>query len=263
MIDLKVKMQAELANLPFIHPDFRLVQFNGGTVNSSYLLESGDKRYFVKTFESDEINLLNRESLFKIQQTLAKQGLSVEPVYLSKLNHFQIDHWVEELTLDDAQLTGLEVTKRLAATLAKIHSLEINAPSLDLPSQWQHYLEITQDNSPKLNPTDLHNMSATWQRACAEKRVFCHNDLALAHVTQSQPSIVFDWEYCATSCPYFDLASCIKVNGFNATDQASLCAYYAQYSELSLLEVLNQVKTMQPLVDFTYSLWYQSANILS
>jgi thiamine kinase-like enzyme len=262
MIDLKDKMQAELADLPFIQGDFKLIQFNGGTVNSSYRLESGDKRYFVKTFESDEMALLDRESLFSIQQSLAKQGLSVLPVYLSKINHFQIDLWVDDLTLDSVTLSDVEMTKTLASILAKIHSLELDAPRLDLPRQWQHYQKIIHSRGSEINADDLESMLATWQQACTEKMVFCHNDLALAHITHSPSPIVFDWEYCAISCPFFDLASCLKVNGLNATDQASLCAYYAQLTDIPLLDVVNKVRAMQPVVDFTYSLWYQSANIL-
>lgn len=263
MINLKANMQTELASLPFIQADFRLTQFNGGTVNSSYRLDSGKNSYFVKTFESDEVNLLDRERLFNIQHDLAAKGLSVLPVYLSQKNHFQIDQWLDQPTLDSASLSGSEITKRLASILAHIHSLDVKAAPLDLPSEWEHYLEITRANSQHISTDKVRSMANIWRNACSERATFCHNDLALAHVTDSQTPVVFDWEYCAISCPYFDLASCIKVNGLEATDQASLCAYYAQYTELHLSEVVNKVKTMQPLVDFTYTLWYQSASIVS
>jgi thiamine kinase len=99
-----------------------------------------------------------------------------------------------------------------------------------------------------------------WQQACSTKAVFCHNDLALSHVTHSVPSKFFDWEYCAISCPYFDLASCIIVNGFSLTDETSLCVFYAQYSEQRLSEVIAKVTIMKPLVELTNKLWYKAAS---
>ena len=63
----------------------------------------------------------------------------------------------------------------------------------------------------------------------------------------------------ALSCPYFDIASCIVINGFSSTDEASLCVFYAQYSEQRLSEVIAKVTMMKPLVELTNKLWYEAA----
>jgi thiamine kinase-like enzyme len=258
MNDLKGMMETELKGLDFIHTDFHLNAFNGGTVNSSYRLETSNKSYFVKTFESDEVAILDRRKLFEIQQVLATKGFAVKPVYLSKSLSFQIDEWLDSPTLDQTDLSSLIITKSLASVLSKIHNTKIDAPELDLPSQWQHYINVI--DVPVTNPEQqtLDSYAAIWYQACSTNAVFCHNDLALSHVTHTQPNKTFDWEYCAISCPYFDLASCVAVNGFGTADEASLYAFYAQFNEQRLSNVIDKVNTMKPLVELTNKLWYKA-----
>ena len=261
MNDLKGMMEAELKDLDFIQSDFYLKAFNGGTVNSSYRLETSNKRFFVKTFESDEIALLDRKKLFDIQLVLAAKGLAVKPIYLSKSRSFQIDEWLDSPTLDQADLSNLIITKSLATALSKLHNTKIDAPELDLPYQWQHYMRLIDVPISDSDQQTLDRYAAIWYQACSTKKVFCHNDLAASHVTHTQPNKIFDWEYCAISCPYFDLASCVAVNGFSATDEASLCLFYAQESEQRLSEVIDQVTIMKPLVELTNRLWYEAARL--
>jgi len=259
MNGLKDMIIAELGDIEFVQSDFHLKALNGGTVNSSYRLETSNKSYFVKTFESDKIVILDRKRLFDIQQELAVKGLAVKPVYLSKALDFQIDQWLDTPTLDQADVSNLAMIKNLASALSIVHNTKLNAPELDLPRQWQHYMGLIDVAFSSSEQKTIDSYGAIWHRACSTKAVLCHNDFASSHVTYSQPRIIFDWEYCAISCPYFDLASCIVINGFGTTDEATLCAYYAQYSEQRLSEVITKVTTMKPLVELTNRLWYQAA----
>ena len=258
MNNLKVDMEAELAGLEFIQSDAHLKALNGGAVNSSYRLETCNKNYFVKTFESDKVVVLDRKRLFDIQLELAVKGLAVKPVYLSKSGGFQIDHWLDVPTLDQAEVSNLTITKHLASALSIVHNTKINAPKLDLPGQWQYYMSLIDAPISAVEQQTIDSYAAIWHQACSNKTMFCHNDLSSSHVTFSQPCKIFDWEYCAISCPYFDLASCIAVNGFGTTDEATLCAFYAQHSEQRLSEVIAKVATMKPLVELTNRLWYQA-----
>jgi thiamine kinase len=259
MNNLKLVMESELDNLDFIDSDFHLKALNGGAVNSSYHLKSFNKSYFIKTFESDKIALLDRKRLFDIQTVLAANGLAVKPLYLSKSHDFQIDQWHDALTLDQAGLSKLTITKSLASGLSILHNTQIDAPKLDLPYQWQHYMELINIPISTSQQQTLNAYADIWHQACLDKSVFCHNDLASSHVTHTYPSKFFDWEYCAISCPYFDLASCAVINGFGKADEASLYAFYAQYSEQRLSEIIAKVNIMKPLVELTNKLWYQAA----
>jgi thiamine kinase len=260
MSDLKLMMEAELKGLQFIQSGFHLKPLNGGAVNSSYYLEASNKSYFVKTFESDKVALLDRKKLFDIQLELASKGLAVKPVYLSKSCDFQIDEWLDIPTLDQADVSNLTATQSLASALSILHNIKINAPKLNLPLQWRHYLSVINMSVSASEQKTLDSYAAIWNQACLTKSVFCHNDLALSHVIYTQPSKIFDWEYCAISCPYFDLASCVAINGFGAADEASLYAFYAQHSEQRLSEVIAKVSIMKPLVELTNKLWYQAAH---
>jgi len=75
MSDLKVMLEAELEDLGCVESDFHLKPVNGGTINSSYRLETSNKSYFVKTFESDTITLLDRKKLLIFNWPLLKKGL--------------------------------------------------------------------------------------------------------------------------------------------------------------------------------------------
>jgi thiamine kinase-like enzyme len=258
MNGLKDMIIAELGDIEYVQSDFHLKALNGGTVNSSYRLETSNKSYFVKTFESDKIVILDRKRLFDIQQELAVKGLAVKPVYLSKALDFQIDQWLDTPTLDQADVSNLAMIKNLASALSIVHNTKLNAPELDLPRQWQHYMSLIDMPFLPSEQQTIDRYAAIWHQACSSKSVFCHNDLASSHVTHTQPSKIFDWEYCAISCPYFDLASCVAINGFGTGDEASLYAFYAQYTEQRLSEVITKATTMKPLVELTNRLWYRA-----
>jgi thiamine kinase-like enzyme len=259
MNKLKVLMEVELEGLDFIQSGFQLKPFNGGTINSSYLLETSNRNYFVKTFESDKIALLDRQRLFDIQLELANKGVAVKPVYLSKCCQFQIDQWIDIPTLDQVVVSNLAVAKSLAFALSLVHKTQINCPKLDLPRQWQHYMSLMKEPVLASEQLTLDRYADIWYQACEDESVFCHNDLSISHVTNTQPCRIFDWEYCAISSPYFDLASCIAVNGLSSTDEASLCALYAQYTDKRLSDVIDKVTVMKPLVELTNRLWYAAA----
>jgi thiamine kinase-like enzyme len=258
MNNIKVSIMSELESLEFIHSDFHIEALRGGAVNNSYRLETSNKSYFVKIFESDKIVLLDRKRLFDVQLELAANNLAVTPLYLSKSHDFQIDQWLDMPTLDQADISSLTSIKSLASTLSIVHNTKINALELDLPLQWQHYMNVINMPVSVSERQTLDRYTAIWRQACSAKAVFCHNDLALSHVTHSQPSKIFDWEYCGISCPYFDLASCVAVNGLGTADEASLYAFYAQLSEQRLSEVIAKVTAMKPLVELTNKLWYQA-----
>jgi thiamine kinase-like enzyme len=251
----------EIASLDFIHGDFKLTAFNGGTVNSSYCLTSTADKYFLKTFESDRVASLDRLNLYTLQQQLADLKLSPQPIYLGKLQNFQIDVWVDTPTLENASLSSLEKTNRLAEALALIHSINISAPTLNLPEQWIHYENLIGKSAFDNGLREKY--SKLWKKSCDFRSTLCHNDLALNHVAVSEPALIYDWEYCALSTPYFDIASCIAINGLGKTDEAALYAAYALKTGQMLSEVVSKVSAMKPLVEITNKLWYAAVQAIT
>lgn len=261
MKDLRDRMELELGELSFVEPNFNLIPLNAGALNKSYRLETAEQCFFIKTFESDEVAGLDRQVLFDIQKQLYDHNLSVRPIYLSKSNHFQIDSWSKSQTLEHSKLSVNEITSFLASALAKIHKTTIHAPTLDLPKRWLHYIKLLGSNISKKDLYPLDSYTETWYQECSKGVVFCHNDLALPHVTCHEPIKIFDWEYCAISTPYFDLASCIAINNLNNNAEENLCTFYAELMDQELTDLVSQVQIMKPLVEFTNRLWYLAAKL--
>ncbi|MFT6898380.1 MAG: thiamine kinase [Paraglaciecola sp.] len=261
---LSQSIQRELELTGFLGQDFQSQQIeDGGAVNTSYCLRANDRRYFMKTFESDDIAKLDRRALFAIQKTLFEGGKASKPVYLSQACDFQIDEWIEQPTLDKCHLSMKDKIQALAYVLADIHQQSTDAPLLDLPYQWQHYLMQLDKVISREHKRELEQYGEYWYTSCGDETVFCHNDLSLKHVTQGEPVIIFDWEYCALSSPYFDLASCAQVNQLSDMQGKLLCHFYAQRTGRQAHDIEAKMHLMTPLVNLTSELWYQAAHVAS
>ncbi|MFQ3219369.1 MAG: thiamine kinase [Paraglaciecola sp.] len=261
---LSQSIHRELELTGLLGQDFQSQQIeDGGVVNTSYCLRANGRRYFMKTFESDDIAQLDRRALFAMQKTLSLGGKASKPVYLSQACDFQIDEWIEQPTLDKSGLSMEDKIQLLAYVLADIHQQSLDAPLLDLPCQWQHYLMQLNQVISKEYKRELEQYGEYWYASCGDERVFCHNDLSLKHVTQGEPVVIFDWEYCALSSPYFDLASCAQVNQLSDIQGKLLCHFYAQRTGRKTNDIEAKMRLMTPLVNLTNKLWYQVADFTS
>jgi thiamine kinase len=257
-------IQRKIELTGFLGQDFEIQQIEeGGALNISYCLRANGLRYFMKTFESDDIAQLDRRALFAIQKTLSVRGKASKPLYLSQGCDFQIDEWIEQPTLEKCQLPIEEKIQILAYVLADIHQQSIDGLFLDLPYQWQHYLTQLNNVMSREQKHKLEQYGEYWYASCDDEKVFCHNDLSLKHVTQSEPVITFDWEYCGLSSPYFDLASCAQVNQLSDIQGTLLCHFYAQCTGRDTNDIEARMRLMTPLVNLTNGLWYQAAQAAS
>lgn len=255
---------AELASLDYCRNGFSLRQVQkGGAVNSSYCLITPSNRFFMKTFESDRVNQLARQHLFEVQKKIWKKEMACEPIYLSTTAGFQLDAWVECHTLVNSEMSNESKARTLANTLHSIHGLLITNYVLDLPAQWAGYLAQLPQEQFSAEREEAKILASSWYAFPEEELVFCHNDLSFEHVTTNSPQLVFDWEYCALSNRYFDLAACIDVNKLIPQEQACLLSSYAQHAKLPLSLVMGKTNQMLPLVSLTSRLWYAVANQLA
>lgn len=261
---LSQSMRRELELTAFFGQDFQSEQIiDGGAINTSYCLTVNDRRYFMKTFESDAIAQLDRRALFALQKTLFEGGKASNPLYLSQECDFQIDQWIAQPTLDKCHMSMEGKIQVLADVLAGIHQQSVDAPLLDLPRQWQHYLMQLNSVICGEQKRELEQYAEYWYASCGDEKVFCHNDLSLKHVTQGEPAVIFDWEYCALSSPYFDLASCAQVNQLNDIQGKLLCYFYARRTGRQPNDIETRMSLMAPLVNLTSELWYQAAQASS
>ncbi|MDO6842120.1 choline/ethanolamine kinase family protein [Paraglaciecola chathamensis] len=261
---LNSKQLAELASLDYCRNGFSLRQVQkGGAVNTSYSLTTPSNRFFMKTFESDQVNQLARQHLFDVQKKIWQKGMACEPVYLSTTAGFQLDAWVECHTLVDSKMDNESKARTLANTLYTIHGLRITDHVLDLPAQWAGYLAQLPQEQYSAERKEAKKLASSWYATPEDELVFCHNDLSFEHVTTNTPQLIFDWEYCALSNRYFDLAACIDVNKLMPQEHACLLSSYAQHAKLPLSLVMEKTTQMLPLVSLTSRLWYAVANQLA
>lgn len=239
----------------FLGKNIEIKAIQGGALNLSFCVLCDDKRYFLKLFDDSTTALIERSRLFYQQLMLERKGMAPMPLYLSNKNDFQLDQWVDGITLNQSQLSKSEKCQRLAQALHTIHQLDIAIPKLDLEKDWQRYISISNTLLSSIQQNELTELLSFWQQECAELSVVCHNDLSFSHVVETEQNLIFDWEYIAVTSPFFDIASCCKINQLNAHERQILIKEYAQCSLFDELKVKEKVNKMQPIVDKTYELW--------
>lgn len=247
----------ELRALDFIGSEFQLQPIVSGAINRCYLLQAGQRRYFLKCFAENTPTRLDRQALFATQKQLAETGLAPEPIYLCGQRHFMLEAWQDIRTLDDVQVTVEEKILILAGRMARIHQQQIHCPELDLVSDWQHYLRLAGiHRGPLINK--VAEYQDYWQQL--PKTTFCHHDLAFAHLCIQPQGMVLDWEYQARSLPEFDLACAILVNALDDQQVRTLVDRYASATEQDSLALWHQTQALLPLAELTNELWYLASS---
>lgn len=249
----------ELRQTQMFEAPLSLEPIQGGKINYSYFLHSGSDRFFLKTFEFNHFAPSDRQALFFQQQRLAEFGKAAYPHYLSNAHNFQVEVCIDHVSLREANITREIKVQHLARTLWEIHQCSPVALSIDLPKDWLLYLDIAgqSDNQQLLRKID--HCKQSWIDTHKVDQVLCHNDLSFEHVTFSEPSVVFDWEYAALGNRYFDMAACAKINCLSNSEVELLQACYAQFSEIPLHTVAMGMQQQVPTVELTNELWYLAA----
>lgn len=232
-----------------------------GAINKSYLLENQEKLFFLKTFEMNHYTPVDREALFFMQRRLAEFNKAPRPSYLSYRHDFQVEQWVEHKSLANADMDKQEKIRFLAKTLHEIHQLPVYAITIDLPADWRAYITMA-DIIPDQELQDkLTRYGEIWRASHQHDQVLCHNDLAMEHISVTEPAVVFDWEYAACGSRYFDIAACAEINKLSEQENLDLQRNYAEISQIPLQDVIDQTTEQIPLVKLTNELWYLAAHI--
>lgn len=246
-------------HLPFIEP------MAGGAINKSFKVTGTSTQFFLKTFELNHLLPIERQALFKQQRQLAAQDIAAKPIYLSQNLNFQVEEWVEHTPLSRAALTIEEKLQHLAKVLWQIHQLPVVASPLDLPKDWSAYLDHAKGHDLTSSEGEcwqqkIDSTKHVWLATHKTHQVLCHNDLAFAHISVSEPQCVFDWEYAALGNRFFDIAASVLINKLDATSAKTLCQYYAEQADMAYESVYDQCQQQMPIVTLTNDLWYLATN---
>lgn len=242
--------------------DAMMYPLSGGAINHSYYLHDDSNEYMVKHFQSEDSLGIDRQERFDLQLQLSKKRLAPKPIYLSAEHGIYVEQWIKQhrsqllLFFDELHINAL------AAALTRIHQSNVKAKSVDLPNEWQRYLLSLPDPSSFLIE-QVTTLTEQWIE-CNENYpadvVFCHNDLAWAHLC-GPTKIVLDWEYAGLGNRYFDLLSCAKVNGFKSKQHDELFNAYSKLNEIPINDVYEGCQRQANFIELTYQLWYQAIGI--
>ncbi|MDO6695773.1 phosphotransferase [Aliiglaciecola sp. 3_MG-2023] len=258
----KARIIDELLASQLFGEHLSLEPIKGGVVNLSYRLATQSGVYFLKTFELNHITPTDRQALFFQQQQLSELGITSMPIYLSKAHDFQVESWVEHISLLKVNKPQNDKIQILAKVLSEIHALPTLATSIDLPKDWIIYLKAATVSDVDYWQQRIIDCKPSWIETHKSDQVLCHNDLAMEHVAMQEPAFVFDWEYASLGNRYFDLASCALINNMDYHEMMTLQHSYAQFCELSEHYVFEQFQTQFPIVQLTYDLWKEAAKAI-
>ena len=255
----KARIIDELIASQLFGQHLSLEPIKGGVVNLSYRLTTSSAVYFLKTFELNHITPTDRQALFMQQQQLSELGITSTPIYLSKAHDFQVESWVEHVSLFNINKPKSAKIQLLAKVLSDIHHLPTVATSIDLPKDWILYLNAASVSDLDYWQNRIDQCKPDWIETHKCDQVLCHNDLAMEHVAIGESSLVFDWEYASLGNRYFDLASCALINNMELHEMSILQHSYAKFCDLSEDYVFEQFQKQFPIVQLTYDLWKEAA----
>lgn len=236
----------------FEHQPFTLTPFESGGTNRHFCVEA-DTKYFLKVFQTNELQVVSRNQQYAVQSQVAKFDLAPTPLALSSCNRFWLEQWldggVQQRQVDDSDVSIL------ANALSAIHRLPVTAQTLNIEAEWYRYLHLAESETMPFQ-NEINELLERY--GSSNDHCFCHNDLHVSHIVKGEQLTILDWEYAAIGNRYFDLAACIQVNQLNAMQVEALLTEYAQHTGLAKSSVTQRTSAMIPVVDFTAQLWHNA-----
>ncbi|MCC2604772.1 phosphotransferase [Planctobacterium marinum] len=234
---------------------FQISPYESQGTNLHYRVDA-QQTYFLKVFQTNQLQVVSRPKQFHIQRQVASQALAPRPVALSGCETFWLEEWANEAAVES--VSGSVDIINIAESMARVHSLKVQADHLDIQAEWHRYIELGQLALSRYGPK-IDRLLALFERH--NERIFCHNDLHRSHIIlNSRGMTLLDWEYAALGNRYFDLAACIQVNAFTVQQQEVFLRHYAQLAGLQLQETEVRTHQMLTVVDFTAELWHNAYN---
>ncbi|MDC8831655.1 phosphotransferase [Alteromonas gilva] len=225
-----------------------------GMANQVYHVRGEGISWAVKILGPAGFSAVDYRKIEQLQQQLANLQVAPTVVDVNLQHRVWVEQWV-----DTPSSGGIE-TDRLAQALAKIHNLDLQAPTLALLPCWQHYLEqLPSKQARQFIPQRDKLAAVIGQSSHYYDFCLCHNDLSFTHLVGDNRDIVIDWEYAATGNRYFDLAACALINELNETQCRALSDDYATRMGLERSLVYGKLQDFIPVVDFTNRLWQAAA----
>ena len=226
------------------------------------------QQYLVKYLGQTKFMPLDRQQTLALQAQLANVGYAPNPIVLSSDQQYLVEQWQPRIE----EMPRPALISKLGVLMADIHHLNlddvnIDCPELALLEHWDGYLQRLASGSDDILrkraafEQRIEQLTPRWRDASL--RYLCHHDFAFQHIASLHTNIIYDWEYGAISCRFFDLANAIFVNGLNMAEQCRLLQRYMLRSHekhgdksITLDSLFAAVNDMLPLAQLTSELWW-------
>ncbi len=228
-----------------------------GVANDVFKLTTAQAVYVLKHYRFDHPYGLNRDQEVLVQRQLASFALAPEVLYYDSEQGLLLQPFIDAPDLASSSLSMGTKTQRLAEVSAYIHRLQIDVPVWSLRSRLQGYCQALADYDVEQSRhfQELLQQQRKLMDGFGTHPIFCHNDLGFHHVFTSTPPMVIDWEYAGMGDRYFDLASTILTNDFDAQQQTTFInAYEAEAGFQVNQSILEQWMQLTTTIN---QLWYQ------
>ena len=217
----------------------------------------------------------NRQRTLVLQSRLAELGFASQPLALSDDQHYLVEQWIPR----SPAMSRLALIDKLGELMADLHQVDvthanIEAPTLSLLTHWQGYWEQLSAGSDELwrkraiFAQQIEMLTPIWRDT--ELNCLCHHDLSLQHIASLENKVIYDWEYGAIGCRFFDLAHAIEVNQLTMAEQCQLLQRYMLHThdthrqrQLTLDTLVASVNRMLPLATLTNELWWAAYQVHS
>lgn len=265
-----------LQSLDWIPDNYHLQALSQQATNCTFELKfesasqgiSPVQRYLVKYLGQTGFMPLDRLQTLTLQTRLAEVGYAPKPIVLSSDQQYLIEQWQPRST----DMSRAALIAKLGMLMADIHYLDldkanIECPELALLDHWQGYLQQLASGSDDVLrkravfEKQIEQLTPRWRDA--KLNSLCHHDFAFQHIASLHNNIIYDWEYGAISCRFFDLANAIHVNGLNMAEQCKLlqrymlrCHDHYDDKKVTLDALFSAVNDMMPLALLTSDLWW-------
>jgi thiamine kinase-like enzyme len=202
--------------------DAQLTELSGGLTNQTWRVTAEHKTGVLKIDEGERQAPFNsRRDEAIVQSSAARADLA------PKVLHADIGVYFTEYVEGNVWTRGdLDVAgnlERVAATLKRVHSLQLTGRTFDATIAAKRYAKNITNQDPAVvqRCTDIVASMRLPQNLCC-----CHNDLVAANVI-STPSLMFlDWEYACDNDPFFDLATVAEHHELSAAQVTTLLDAY-------------------------------------
>lgn len=241
----------------------RASKLYGGTVNTSFRVETSAGRFVVRLHDAQALALgADHEREAQLHAAAAAAGLAPALVHVDPSHRFMIMEYVAGDLWTSQDFSRPDRLQQLGGTLHTLHSI---APPVVAPfdvwavieRQYQRLKPVSEEAADfaalMRRAADALPASGTQLRA----KAFVHNDLHHSNLIGLERLYLLDWEYAAVADPLFDVA-CILAYYPQAADHAEALLDATRLADVATAEMLRETTWLWMLVSY---FWYRARRL--